>query len=325
MEPSKPEIAIEFPLMIRIYKDNRVERLHGTDIVPASTDDRTGVTSKDVTIIAAEPDISARLYLPKLTKPNRKLPLLVYFHGGAFCVSSPFTSKYHNYLNALVAESNVVAVSVNYRKAPEHPLPAAYEDAWAALQWVEAHCSNGGPEAWLNEHADFERVFVGGVSAGANIAHNLAMAAGKAELGPNLGLLGVALVHPYFWGSDPIGSEAQIPGLKEGVDRLWPFICPSAPDNDDPRINPVAKGAPSLAGLGCRRVLVCVAEKDILRDRGWLYFEALGRSGWMGVVEIEETKGENHGFHLNDLGGEKAKELIKLLADFFNREMPPLI
>lgn len=67
------------------------------------------------------------------------------------------------------------------------------------------------------------------------------------------------------------------------MDRLWPFVCPSAPDNDDPRVNPVAKGAPSLVGLGCRRVLVCVAEKDMLRDRGWLYFEALGRSGWMGV------------------------------------------
>ncbi|KAE9600047.1 putative carboxylesterase [Lupinus albus] len=51
------------------------------------------------------------------------------------------------------------------------------------------------------------------------------------------------------------------------------------PDNDDPRVNPVAEGAPSLAWLGCRRVLVCVAEKDVLRDRGWLYYNALGRSG----------------------------------------------
>jgi acetyl esterase/lipase len=149
-----------------------------------------------------------------------------------------------------VAESKVVAVSVNYRKAPEHPLPAAYEDAWATLQWVMSHCSNGGPEAWLNEHADFERVFLAGESAGANIAHNLAMAAGKAagkaELGPNLGLLGVALVHLYFWGSEPIGSEALIPGRKEYVDRLWPFVCPlHRTTMTHVRVNPVAKGAPS--------------------------------------------------------------------------------
>ena len=45
----------------------------------------------------------------------------------------------------------------------------------------------------------------------------------------------------------------------------------------------------------------------------------------MGVVEIEETEGEDHGFHLNDLKCEKARDLIKHLADFFNGDMPPLI
>ena len=45
----------------------------------------------------------------------------------------------------------------------------------------------------------------------------------------------------------------------------------------------------------------------------------------MGVVEIEETEGEDHGFHLYDLKCEKARDLIKHLADFFNRDMPPLI
>ncbi|MBA0765215.1 hypothetical protein Gotri_014461 [Gossypium trilobum] len=169
------------------------------------------------------------------THPNQKLPLLVYFHGGAFCVSSPFTPKYNNYLNALVAEANVIAVSVNYRKAAKHPMPTAYEDSWAkrAATW----------DSFAN------------------------------------------------------------------------------PDNNDPRVNPVSTDGPSLVGLGCRRVLVCVAEKDVLRDRGWRYYEALGRSGWMGVVEIMETDGEGHGFHLNDLDCEKAKGLITRLATFYNRDM----
>ncbi|GMY28623.1 probable carboxylesterase 2 [Fagus crenata] len=330
MDSSKSEIAHEFPFMIRVYKDGHVERLMGTDFVPTSTDAITGITSKDITILSksnTSNSISARLYLPtKLTNQNQKLPLLVYFHGGGFCVSSPFTSKYHNYVNTLVSEANVVAISVNYRKAPEHPIPVAYEDAWDVLQWVVSHCNNGGPEAWLNEHVDFDRVFLAGESSGANIAYNLAMKAGEAQFtGLKMGLLGVALVHPYFWGSVPIGSEAQDPSRKALVDRLWPFVCLSAPDNDDPRANPVAEGAPSLAQLGCRRVLVCVAEKDVLRDRGWLYYEALGRSGWMGVVEIEETEGEDHAFHLNDLKCEKARDLIKDLAAFFNRDMPPMI
>ncbi|XP_030454337.1 probable carboxylesterase 2 [Syzygium oleosum] len=343
MEPgsnsSKSEVAYERLPMMRVYKDGRVERLFGIDVVPPSTDPETGVSSKDVTIAVtataaaagatatSEPTshvISARLFLPKLAG-SRKLPLLIYFHGGAFCVCSPFTAAYHGYLNAIVAEAQVVAVSVNYRKAPEHPIPAAYEDSWAAIQWAASHCDGGGPEAWLNEHADFGRVFLSGESAGANIVHNMAMAAGNPELGLNIRLLGVGLVHPFFWGSDPIGVEALHPDRRAEVDWLWPLICPSRPDEDEPWVNPMADGAPSLAGLGCGRVLVCVAEKDVLRDRGRLYHEVLGRCGWMGVAEIMETEGEGHGFHLNDLGAEKAKDLIRRLAAFLNRDMPPLM
>ncbi|EXB50018.1 putative carboxylesterase 2 [Morus notabilis] len=247
-----------------------------------------------------------------------KLPLVVYFHGGGFCVSSPINPKCHNYLNALVAQAKGLAVSVNNRKAQEHPVPTAFNDSWAALHWIISHHGGNGPEPWLNDHADFGRVFLAGESAGANIAHNLALAAGDPECGLGIGLLGLALAHPYFWGSVPIGSEASNPEKKAFVDPIWP-IC-----NNDPMINPVAEGAPSLAGLGCGRVLDCVAE-DMLRDRGRLYYDVLSRSGWMGVVEIEETRDEDHVFYLNDLDGQLSKDLIRRLAAFFNRDRPPLI
>ncbi|KAJ4845397.1 hypothetical protein Tsubulata_010580 [Turnera subulata] len=166
---TKPNLTFEIPGVIQVYKDGRVERLIGGDFVPPSTDPSTGVTSKDVTIFP-ESNISARFYLPKLTHPNQKSPLLVYFHDSGFCVLSPFThATFNNYLNKLVAEANVVAVSVDYRKAPEHPIPAAYKDSWAALQWVVAHSAGDGPEQWLNEHADFGRVFSAGESAGGTL------------------------------------------------------------------------------------------------------------------------------------------------------------
>ncbi|KAK2965257.1 hypothetical protein RJ640_015755 [Escallonia rubra] len=165
-------------------------------------------------------------------------------------------------------------------------------------------------------------VFLSGVSAGANIAHNVAMMAGNAGSELGVEILGVGLVHPFFWGSTSIGSEeargSMDPASKSGTDRLWAFVCPSNPDNDDPRVNPVAEGGPSLVGLGCRRVLVSVAEKDLLRDRGRMYYEALGRSGWTGVAEILETEGEGHGFHLYNMDCENAKDLIGRLAAFFN-------
>ncbi|KMT16556.1 hypothetical protein BVRB_3g048490 [Beta vulgaris subsp. vulgaris] len=70
--------------------------------------------------------------LLRLFKRNnqKKLPLLLYFHGGGFCLESTFSSKYHNYLNSLASEAQVmiVFVSVEYRRAPKDRLPAAYHD-----------------------------------------------------------------------------------------------------------------------------------------------------------------------------------------------------
>lgn len=174
----------------------------------------------------------------------------------------------------------------------------------------------------MNKHADFRRLFLAGASAGANIAHNLAMLDGEPDYGENMELVGVALEHPYFWGSVRTAKEAEDPLRTTLFDRLWGFICPARPENDDPWVNPVAEGAARLAGMGSGRVLVCVAEKDVLRDRGRHYYEALAGSGWLGVAEIVESEDEDHLFHLNDLEGQKAKDLIRRLGAFFNRDMP---
>ncbi|KAM1794466.1 hypothetical protein ACFX11_034939 [Malus domestica] len=75
-------------------------------------------------------------YLPNSTTNSKhKLPLLVYFHRGDFCVESVFSPLYHNYINSLDVMVNVVDVSVEYRLALEHPLPIAYEDSRTALKW----------------------------------------------------------------------------------------------------------------------------------------------------------------------------------------------
>lgn len=179
----------EFLPLLRIHKDGNIERLVDTDFVPPSTaDPAAGVSSKDA-IISTDPHVTARLFLPKLPAPDghhRKLPLLVYFHGGGFCSSSPFSGRYHRYVQALVAEANVVAVSVDYKKAPKNPIPAAYVDSWAALHWAFSHSSGTGPEDWLNRYADFGRVFLVGEDSGGNIVHNLAMAAGNPEFGDSI-------------------------------------------------------------------------------------------------------------------------------------------
>jgi acetyl esterase/lipase len=308
------EVAYDHSPFLKIYKDGRVERIAGTDIVPPSLDPQTGVESKDV-VISPETGVSARLFLPKTSiQTQKKLPLLIYFHGGGFCIETAFSPQYHNYLNALVGEANVVAVSVDYRRAPEHPLPAAYSDSWAALEWVASRV-----DEWLKSHVDFERVFFAGDSAGANIAHHMALRVGAEGLA-GVKLQGIALVHPYFWGKEPIGGEPAEAERRAMIENLWRFTCPATSGTDDPYINPASD--PKLGSLGCGSVLVCVAEKDLLKARGFYYRELLEKSGWGGAVEVVESPGEDHVFHLNKPVCENSLALLNRIASFFNRGEP---
>ncbi|KAL2463950.1 putative carboxylesterase 2 [Forsythia ovata] len=315
------EVLHDLSPIIKIYKDGTIDRLTGTPNVPASPEDpTTGVASKDIII---SPEVQARLYLPKLTDPNQKLPILVYYHGGAFVRESPYCFLFHHFTDILAAEAKALIISVKYRLAPEHHLPIAYEDSWTALQWVVSHfIANTSIEKdpWITKHGDFGKLYVGGDSAGANIAHNIVLQAGVKPLPGDVKILGLFLSHPFFWGSKPVGSER-----KEDFDgqhlacRLWSCIYPSAPGGiDNPMINPFAEDAPSLSGLGCSRLLVCLAEKDQMTQRGILYAETVKKSGWNGEVHLVVVDGEDHCFHVIDPHTDKAKDLIKQLASFIS-------
>ncbi|KAF3435383.1 hypothetical protein FNV43_RR22472 [Rhamnella rubrinervis] len=310
------EVDYDISSLIKVYNDGRVERFRGTDVVPSSLDSETGVQSTDV-VISAETGLSARLYIPKTTinTATQKLPLLVYFHGGAFCMENAYSPTYHNYVNSLVGLSNIVVVSVNYRLAPENPIPIAYDDSWAALKWVASHFEGKGTSEWLNSKADLERVFFAGDSAGANIANNMAIRVGISEEKLSFRLEGIVLVHPYFMGEQVIGEEANRPQIKALLEAFWLLACPSSTKGlDDPFINPAED--PNLERLGCGRVLVCVAERDFVKDRGLYYIELLRKSEWRGAVEVMEAKGEDHVFHLHDLTSNNAIAMVNKIVSF---------
>lgn len=94
----------------------------------------------------------------------------------------------------------------------------------------------------------------------------------KLEVGDSLNLVGMTLIHPYFEENKP--------------DRIWSYICPENPNTDDPRCN-LAAHPSLLSKLCCSNILICIAEKDFIRDRGWTYYEALKKCGWKGEVEIK--------------------------------------
>ncbi|TKY51125.1 2-hydroxyisoflavanone dehydratase [Spatholobus suberectus] len=308
------EIPNQFGTAIRVFSDGTIERPFNSPIVPPTLDDpKTRVSSKDV-VILHDPLVSVRLYIPKL-KDQEKVPILVYFHGGAFYFESAFSRVYHGHCNTFASQANVIIVSVEYRLVPEHPLPACYHDCWDALKWVASHSTENSTriEPWLIEHGDFNRVFIGGNSAGANIAHNIAIRAGSEALPNDVKIYGAIITHPFFHGSSPVGAET-LKGEQNISYVIWNFVYPSAPGGvDNPLFNPVG---PGLDGLGCSKIIVCVAGKDRLRERGIWYHEAVKNSGWQGKLELFEERDEGHDYQLLKPDTENADKLIKRLVCF---------
>ncbi|CAH8386315.1 unnamed protein product [Eruca vesicaria subsp. sativa] len=317
------EIAFDYSPFLKIYKSGRIERLIGETPVPPSSTPQNGVISKDV-VYSPDHNLSVRVYLPE--KAGEKLPLLVYFHGGGFIIETAFSPSYHTFLTAAVSASDCVAVSVDYRRAPEHPIPISYDDSWTSLKWVFTHIAGTGPESWLNKHADFSKVFLAGDSAGANIVHHMTMRAAKEKLSPELsdsGISGIILVHPYFWSKTPVDDmETKDATVRSKIDSIWMIASPNNKDGvDDPWLNVVQSESVDISGLGCGKVLVLVAEKDILARQGWGYKVKLEKSGWKGEVKLVESEGEDHVFHLMRPDCEKALEAMNIFAGFLKGEM----
>ncbi|HZZ11894.1 MAG TPA: alpha/beta hydrolase [Paraburkholderia sp.] len=120
------------------------------------------VRTEDIMIDGAAGTNPARVYTPQGEGP---FPVILYFHGGGWVIADLDT--YDATPRAIAAQSKAIVVSAHYRQAPEHPLPAAHEDAFAAWRWVVDHAASLGGDA--------TKLAVMGESAGANLAINVSI------------------------------------------------------------------------------------------------------------------------------------------------------
>ncbi len=214
-------------------------------------------------------DIPVRIYVPASDHPHtwgRRRGALVWFHGGGWMVGglelADGTSR------ALANAAGVVVVSVDYRLAPEHPFPAALEDALAAVRWTAANAADLGIAR--------DRIAVGGDSAGGNLA---AVACQQLRgSGPSVRFQ--LLVYPV---TDARLSSRSMDENAEGyfltraaMARFLDQYLGGA-DRDDPRVSPLR--APHEALIGLPPGLVVTAEYDPLRDEGEAYAERLQAAG----------------------------------------------
>ncbi|MGD9764197.1 MAG: alpha/beta hydrolase [Candidatus Binatia bacterium] len=224
-------------------------------------------------------DIPVRIYIPSSREP---LPVLVYFHGGGWVIGSLDT--HDSIAGALADDAGCVVVSVDYRLAPEHPYPAAAEDAYAAMCWAVAHAGDLG--------ADPRRVAVGGDSAGGNLATVTALMA-RDRGGPPLRFQ--LLIYPV---TDARFDTASYRDNAAGYwlsteDMRWywgHYLGAGLPRAGEPYASPLRER--NLAGLPA--ALVITAEFDPLRDEAEEYARALQEAGV--PVRLSRYGGMIHGF-----------------------------
>jgi acetyl esterase len=253
--------------------------------------------------------VPSRLYHPA----GGERDVLVYFHGGGWIVQDLDT--FDTTMRRLANEAGCAVLNVDYRLAPEHPYPAAVEDCWAATRWAVAQ---------------FDRVAVGGDSAGGNLAAAIAHRARDAGLPLVLQLLVYPAVDAVGeirlasdWAEryrDFAGIEGYGPATRDGGASAFAVYIQDESRLGERDASPLR--ADSFEGLAA--ALIVLAEHDILNDEAREYARRLRAAGV--DAEVVEYEGEIHGFFqmlglMEDAGHAVARAGAALRSAFGGR--PP--
>jgi acetyl esterase len=231
---------------------------------PALTGEAAAVARiEDIAIPDAGAGVRARLYAPASAG---RCPVMLYFHGGGYVKGGIEESD--SFCRNLARATDHIVVSVDYRLAPEHPFPAALDDAYAATSWTCAHLADlgGAPGP----------VVVCGESAGGNLA---AVTCIRARQDPHVAIRFQVLLQPVVDFMLSFASMA-LPATECLVPRddlAWYYRTYYGDERDrrDACVSPLY--ADDLSRLPS--ALIIAAEFDTLRDEAAAYAERLVASG----------------------------------------------
>ncbi|MBF4162560.1 alpha/beta hydrolase [Nocardioides sp. CBS4Y-1] len=313
VEVDGQRLAVDTQLMLRLQK---TARLPAADTLPtgrarAQTRHETALAGGDQPIGSVR-DLTAggrpaRLYVPAGAADVG--PLLVFFHGGGFFVGDLDTHDAS--CRVLAHGAGVRVLAVDYRLAPEHPFPAAHDDAEAAYHWAVDHARELG--------ADPARIAVGGDSAGGTLAAATALHAARTGLPCAAQMLVYPAVDPGR-GSDPENRSSELfaegfyltSGYMERANEA--YLGDPSGDTDagrDPRMSLVLTDLAAVADR-LAPAYVCTAGFDPLRDEGERYARLLSSAGV--AVTTRRFDDQIHGF-FNVVGvGRTARACVDEIA-----------
>jgi acetyl esterase/lipase len=248
---------------------------------PAPVLDDVSVEDVDVPARGDSPAVSLRLYRPKAL--TRSAPALYWMHGGGFIIGQPEQDEASNL--AFARELGITVAAVRYRLAPEHPAPAAVEDAYAGLRWLHSQAER--------LKVDPARIAIGGASAGGGLAATLALVAhDRREVRPAFQLLVYPMLddrtvtrrdldtrHVRVWTT---GSNAW----------AWSVYLGHAPGAETASAYAAAARREDLTGLP--PAWIGVGTLDLFHDEDLAYAKRLKASG-VGC-EVHVVPGAFHGF-----------------------------
>jgi acetyl esterase/lipase len=247
--------------------------------------------------------LAARVYTPRAAAGT-----LVWFHGGGWAMGD--LDGFDRAARALSNATRAVVASIDYRLSPEHPFPAAVQDADRALAWAAAELP--GPVA------------VGGDSAGGNLAAVAARHARDARATSATAPVLQVLVYPVCDATMSTASYAEFAaGPLLSVDDMRELMAMYLAGADPAHPDVSVLAATDLTGVA--PAFVAVAGHDVLRDEGLAYAAALRAAGV--PAEVRCYADMAHGFLRYGGVVDRARELMADIGAavrvFMKQDGPP--